>query len=49
MASNVENILRATIDGTSYEETPQSRVEDLLIELKETIEAGGGGGGGLWN
>ena len=38
-------ILRATIDGTEYTEPPQSPIEELLIELKETIEAGGGGGG----
>ena len=38
-------ILRATIDGTEYTDPPQSVIEELLIELKETIEAGGGGGG----
>ena len=38
-------ILRATIDGTEYTDPPQSPIEELLIELKETIEAGGGGGG----
>lgn len=41
-----EDILRSTIDGTDYDGLPQSREEELLIELKETIEAGGGGGGG---
>ena len=45
MGSNVEDILRATIDGTEYTEPPKSRVESLLVELKETIEEGGGGGG----
>lgn len=45
MASNVENILRSTIDGTEYAGAPQSRVESLLLELKDTIEEGGGGGG----
>ena len=44
--SRMEDILRATIDGTAYEDKPQSREEQLLIELKEAIEAGGGGGGG---
>ena len=44
MGSNVEDILRATIDGTEYTEPPKSRVESLLVELKETIEEGGGGG-----
>ena len=42
-------ILRATIDGTEYTDPPQSPIEELLIELKETIEAGGGGGGGTTN
>lgn len=44
--SRTEDILRATIDGTEYNDRPQSREEELLIELKEAIEAGGGGGGG---
>lgn len=44
--SNVEKILRATIDGEEYPFDPQSRVEVLLLELKDAIEAGGGGGGG---
>ena len=47
MGSNVEDILRATIDGTEYTEPPKSRVESLLVELKETIEEGGGGGPAL--
>ena len=42
--SRNEAILRATIDGTEYTEPPQSRIEDLLLELKAAIEAGGGGG-----
>ena len=37
--SRNEAILRATIDGTEYDAPPQSRIESLLIELKETIEA----------
>lgn len=44
MPSRNEQILRAAIDGTDYGEPPQSRIEELLIELKETIEDGGGGG-----
>jgi len=44
--SRNEQILRATIDGTEYVAPPQSRIEDLLIQLKEAIEQGGGGGGG---
>lgn len=39
-----ENILTAMINGTPYEELPQSRNEELLLELKEVIESGGGGG-----
>ena len=44
--SRAEDILKATIDGTQYDTPPQSRLEKLLIDLKEVIEAGGGGGGG---
>lgn len=44
--SRNEQILRATIDDEPYTAEPQSRIEELLIELKETIEHGGGGGGG---
>ena len=47
--SRSEQILRATIDGTPYNEPAQSRIEYLLLELKEAIEAGGGGGGGTTN
>lgn len=43
--SRTEEILIATIDGTEYNKLPQSRLEELLLELKEVIEAGGGGGG----
>jgi hypothetical protein len=42
--SRNEEILKATINGTSYDKEPQSRIEDLLIELKAAIEGGGGGG-----
>ena len=42
MGSRIEDILRATIDGAPYNELAQSRIEALLIELKEAIEAGGG-------
>ena len=43
--SRTEEILKATINGESYDEPPQSRIENLLLELKEVIEQGGGGGG----
>jgi hypothetical protein len=49
MASRNEKIIRATIDGVEYVEIPQSRMEELLIELKDVIEAGGGGSGGTTN
>lgn len=38
--SRNEAILRSTIGGTTYTAPPQSRIEDLLIELKEKIEEG---------
>ena len=43
--SRNEEILIATIDGNEYDKAPQSRMEELLLELKEVIEEGGGGGG----
>ena len=42
--SRVEEILRATIDGTEYNKVPLSRVEEDLLELKAAIDSGGGGG-----
>jgi hypothetical protein len=39
--SRNEDILRAMIDGTAYTKEPQSRNEELLLELKDVIEAGG--------
>jgi hypothetical protein len=39
-------ILESIVNGTPYTDPPQSRVEELLIEVKEVIEEGGGGGGG---
>lgn len=44
MDSNVENILRNMIDGTVEYDPPRSRVEEALVELKETLDAGKGGG-----
>ena len=43
--SRSEEILFATINGEEYNGLPESRIEELLLELKEVIEAGGGGGG----
>lgn len=42
--SRIENILEATIASEPYTEEAQSRIEELLIELKAVIEGGGGGG-----
>ena len=44
--SRVEEILIAAINGEEYNHLPESRIEALLIELKEAIEEGGGGSGG---
>lgn len=40
--SRNEAILRSIIDGTEYVALPQSRIEELLLQLKEVIFAGGG-------
>ena len=45
MLSRNEDILYAIINGEVYEKVPQSRMEALLLELKDVIEAGGGGSG----
>lgn len=39
--SRNEEILRSIIDETEYNKTPQSREEELLLELKQAIEGGG--------
>ena len=43
--SRSEEILAATINGEEYNQPPQSRIEWLLLALKDAIEQGGGGGG----
>lgn len=43
--SRAEEILFKTINGEPYDGLPQSRIEELLLELKDVIESGGGGGG----
>ena len=40
--SRNEAILRSIIDGTEYVALPQSRIEELLLQLKEVIVTGGG-------
>lgn len=47
--SREEEILVSTINGEEYDKAPESRIEALLLELKEVIEEGGGGGGGTSN
>lgn len=39
--SRAEEILFKTINGEPYDGLPQSRIEELLLELKEVIEQGG--------
>ena len=41
--SRAEDILQATIDRTEYTAPSESRIETLLIELKNVIEQGGSG------
>lgn len=43
MPSRNENILQSIIDNEPYDEPTMSRIEALLVELKEVIEQGGGG------
>lgn len=38
-----ERILQSIIDSTEYNELPKSRIEALLLQLKELIEGGGTG------
>lgn len=42
--SRNEEILEATLNHQEYGKPPQSREEELLIDLKKAIEQGGGGG-----
>lgn len=45
--SRSEDIIQSILDNTEYNEDAGSRIEYLLIELKNAIEGGGGGGGGV--
>lgn len=47
MQSRVEDILQAMIDGTESSELPkpQSRNEDLLLQVLDKMNEGGGGAG----
>lgn len=42
--SRDEDILYTTLQRQPYEKEPESRIEDLLIQLNESIVSGGGGG-----
>ena len=42
------DILRATINGETYEGEPTSEISALLVELNELIIEGGGAGGGVY-
>ena len=41
--SRDEDILYTTLQRQPYEKEPESRIEDLLIQLNESIISGGGG------
>lgn len=43
--SRSEDIIQSILDNTEYNEAARSRIEYLLIELKNAMEGGGGGGG----
>ena len=45
--SRNEAILQSIINSIEYADPPQSRLEDLLLQLKEAIESGGGGSSSL--
>lgn len=45
--SRVEGILENKVYGTSYNEPPQSRVEELLMKLNTGGGTGGGGSGSI--
>jgi hypothetical protein len=45
--SRDEDILYTTLQRQPYEKEPESRIEDLLIQLNESIVSGGGGGSGF--
>lgn len=43
--SRSEDIIQSILDNTEYDEPARSRIEYLLVELKNAIEGGGGGTG----
>ena len=42
------NIIETIINQEEYDIPPQSRLEEVLLELKEAIEEGGGGSGNIY-
>lgn len=44
MLSRIENILQSIVDSNEYNGPVQSRIEQLLLDIKSVISAGGGGG-----
>ena len=42
--SRAEDIIQSILDNTEYNEEARSRIEYLLIELKNALEGGGGSG-----
>jgi hypothetical protein len=48
MSSNVEDILSSMVNGTEYTKQPGSRVEELLLQLKESIGGGSSSGSSAW-
>ena len=45
MLSRIENILQSIVDSSEYDGPVQSRIEQLLLDIKSVISAGGSGGG----
>lgn len=44
MLSRIENILQSIIDSSEYDGPAQSRIEQLLLDVKSVISTGGSGG-----
>ena len=44
MLSRIENILQSIVDSSEYDGPVQSRIEQLLLDIKSVISAGGSGG-----
>lgn len=44
MLSRIENILQSIVDSSEYDGPVQSRIEQLLLDVKSVISTGGGGG-----